>query len=104
MKEFKESYYTSSDTADDFQAVAFSVWCYRGNVATPMWEDIDASESPLTINLFGVLDEVNILQIITRSFVLLRLIYLGCRWFLDPKLQDRGVSSASIVKLFFCLE
>jgi len=43
MKEFKESYYTSSDTAADFQAVAFSVWCYRGNVVTPMWEDVDAN-------------------------------------------------------------
>ena len=49
MKEFKNSYHRSLDISDDLQAVAFSFWCYRGNLVTPMWKDVDASESLLTI-------------------------------------------------------
>jgi len=40
-KEFRKSFYTHSDSGADFRAVSFSLWCYRGNVATPKWKDVD---------------------------------------------------------------
>ena len=39
-----------------FQALRFSVWCYRGNVVTPKWKDDDTSESHLKI--ICILDEL----------------------------------------------
>ena len=27
----------------DFRTGSFSVWCYRGDVATPKWKDVDTS-------------------------------------------------------------
>ena len=29
----------------DFRTVSLSVWCYRGDVATPKWYDVDTGES-----------------------------------------------------------
>jgi hypothetical protein len=57
-KEFRESYYKYSNAAANFRSVNFSIWCYRGNIVTPKWEDIDTSESHLTNHLFSVLDEL----------------------------------------------
>ena len=49
MKEFRKSYFRESDSVADFRAGSFSVWCYRGNVATPKWKDVDTSEGHFTI-------------------------------------------------------
>ncbi|KAF8805122.1 hypothetical protein BYT27DRAFT_7258239 [Phlegmacium glaucopus] len=40
-KEFKKSYSRESESAADFRSGTFSVWCYRGDVATPKWTDVD---------------------------------------------------------------
>jgi len=40
-KEFRKSYFRESDLVSDFKSGSFSVWCYRGNVATPRWKDVD---------------------------------------------------------------
>ncbi|KAF8805120.1 hypothetical protein BYT27DRAFT_7243300 [Phlegmacium glaucopus] len=42
-KEFKKSYFRESESAADFRSGTFSVWCYRGDVATPKWKDIDTN-------------------------------------------------------------
>ncbi|KAF8161579.1 hypothetical protein B0H34DRAFT_701592 [Crassisporium funariophilum] len=41
-KEFKKSYFRESESKNEFKAATFSVWCYRGNVASPRWKDVDA--------------------------------------------------------------
>ncbi|KAF8805180.1 hypothetical protein BYT27DRAFT_7192857 [Phlegmacium glaucopus] len=40
-KEFKKSYFRESELATNFRSGTFSVWCYRGNVGTPRWKDVD---------------------------------------------------------------
>jgi len=40
-KEFRRSYFRESASPNDFRSGSFSVWCYRGNVATPKWKDVD---------------------------------------------------------------
>ena len=71
MKEFRKSYFRDSSSAADFGARSFSVWCYRGNVVTPKWRDVDAGEK-IHLNNHNVpssvLDELILLlflQIIT---------------------------------------
>ncbi|KAF8805121.1 hypothetical protein BYT27DRAFT_7105301 [Phlegmacium glaucopus] len=41
--EFKKSYSRESESAADFRSGTFSVWCYRGDVATPEWKDVDTN-------------------------------------------------------------
>jgi len=44
LKEFKKSYFKESGSLADFKnAGTFAVWCYRGNVATPKWRDVDTN-------------------------------------------------------------
>ena len=47
--EFRQSYFSLLLDSADFSAQVeeSSVWCYRGNVVTPIWED--ASATPLTV-------------------------------------------------------
>ena len=47
-KEFKKPYFMISGSPD-FRALSRSVWCYRGNVVTPEWRDVDTGESHHTI-------------------------------------------------------
>ena len=47
-KEFRSNCCYVSSSAD-FRAYSDSVWCYRGNIVTPKWKDVDTSESHLTI-------------------------------------------------------
>ena len=47
--EIRQSYRSFFGSATRFRSLNISVWCYRGNVATPMWKDVDRSESHLTI-------------------------------------------------------
>ena len=49
MKEFRESYGSQSDSVSFFRSIDTSVWCYRGNIVTPKWKDIDTGESHLRI-------------------------------------------------------
>jgi len=42
-KEFKKPYYIDSDEFMPSGSFSNSVWCYRGNVATPNWRDIDTN-------------------------------------------------------------
>jgi len=42
-KEFKKSYFRESGSTADFRAGSFSVWCYRGNVVSPKWKDVDTN-------------------------------------------------------------
>jgi len=42
-KEFRRSYYSAAESAAGLRTVSFPVWCYRGNVAVPRWEDVDAT-------------------------------------------------------------
>jgi hypothetical protein len=41
LKEFRKSYFRESSSSADFKAGSFYVWCYRGNIATPKWKDVD---------------------------------------------------------------
>ena len=68
MKEFRRSYFKESSSKSDFRCGSISVWCYRGNIATPKWKDVDTGESHLHNHLFS--DTYDDLQIITRCFVL----------------------------------
>jgi hypothetical protein len=45
MKEFRKSYTQYRDSTADFRSVTISIWCYRGNIATPRWKDVDTGES-----------------------------------------------------------
>ena len=47
-------YRMESEIAADLRAFCSSIWCYRGNVMTPKWKDVDTSERYLTI-IFSVL-------------------------------------------------
>jgi hypothetical protein len=40
-KEFKRTYFRETEYLNDFKSISFSVWCYRGKVASPKWKDID---------------------------------------------------------------
>ncbi|KAF8805123.1 hypothetical protein BYT27DRAFT_7243303 [Phlegmacium glaucopus] len=42
-KEFRKPYYKESESVADFRSGTFPVWCYRGDVATPKWKDIDTN-------------------------------------------------------------
>jgi len=42
-KEFRSSFRTPSSSAALFRALSLSVWCYRGNVVTPRWKDVDTN-------------------------------------------------------------
>ena len=55
-KEFRGSYYWATDSATGSRVLVVSVWCYRGNMVTPMWADVDSSESPHN-HLSGILNE-----------------------------------------------
>ena len=41
-----------SDSAAKLRFVNSCVWCYRGDVVTPKWKDVDTSESYLTLLAF----------------------------------------------------
>ena len=53
MKEFRKSFYTHSDSVAYFRGLRFSVWCYRGNVPSPKWKDVDTGESQFYNYLFS---------------------------------------------------
>ncbi|KIM40828.1 hypothetical protein M413DRAFT_27965 [Hebeloma cylindrosporum] len=40
-KEFRKSFFRKSKSKDEFKVASFSLWCYRGAVATPKWKDVD---------------------------------------------------------------
>lgn len=40
-KEFRKSYFRESESRNEFKGASFSVWCYRGAVASPKWKDVD---------------------------------------------------------------
>ena len=54
-KEFKRTYFRETENLNDFKSILFSVWCYRGNVAKPMWKDIDTGKF-CWHNLYQLLD------------------------------------------------
>jgi len=57
-KEFRKSFRMPSDSTALFRALTFSVWCYRGNVVTPKWKDVDTNNytklCTIGIDLSGV--------------------------------------------------
>ena len=44
-KEFRRGYNQPSGSTDLFRCFSISVSCYRGDVVTPEWKDVDAGES-----------------------------------------------------------
>ena len=72
-----------------FRALNFCVWCYRGNIATPMWKDVDTSESSHINHLFSVLDELvfadNFTKLCTIEADLSRVIVT------QPKAKGKGI-------------
>jgi len=43
MKEFRKRFWDISDSATSFGTSRVEVWCYRGNVVTPKWRDVDTN-------------------------------------------------------------
>jgi hypothetical protein len=39
--EFRKSFFQESLSKDEFKVASFTLWCYRGAVATPKWKDVD---------------------------------------------------------------
>jgi len=52
-KEFREQYFHHSELKDGFQGTPISLWCYRGEVVTPRWMDVD-TRRPLISQLWNV--------------------------------------------------
>lgn len=48
-KEFKRTYFRETEYLNDFKSISFSVWCYRGKVASPKWKDVDTGKFAETI-------------------------------------------------------
>jgi len=44
-KEFRKSYAYDRQSKSEFQGTTISITCYRGEVVTPQWEDIDTRKS-----------------------------------------------------------
>ena len=40
-KEFRHTYSRLRESKNDLQSITESVMCYRGDVVTPKWKDID---------------------------------------------------------------
>jgi hypothetical protein len=47
MKEFRDSFVRNREEGStaDYRSFTLPIWCYRGNIANPMWEDVDTGES-----------------------------------------------------------
>ena len=45
MKEFRKSYIWETDSKHSIADFRSTIWCYRGHVVNPKWEDVDTSES-----------------------------------------------------------
>ena len=57
MKEFRESFCLVSSSTDGFRSGTFSIWCCRGNIATPSrWKDVDSGEFYLSFVCSTLID------------------------------------------------
>ena len=43
--EFRKSFFRESQSKDEFKVASFTLWCYRGAVASPKWKDVDTRTS-----------------------------------------------------------
>lgn len=44
-KEFSKDFHISRKTIDKLTTANVNVWCYRGQLATPQWKDVDRGKS-----------------------------------------------------------
>jgi len=62
MKEFRQSYHHDSSSAD-FRDFSIPIWCYRGNVATPKWRDVDTNNYTKLCTIEADLSRAHILTL-----------------------------------------